>query len=267
MLERLATARWDDGDRAGSLDAARRRVELDPLDEAGQRRLIELMARSGDRAGAIGRYRTMVALFDRELGVPPLRETTELYEAVREGTLSTGTADPGGGRSEVTLQPVAVPVSLPLVGRATELDRLVRAWRSAETDGRLALVEGEAGIGKTRLGEALASVVRVGGGRVMASRGYPGEGAVAYAPIAGLLRAGVGLPGGPERLASLDEPVRLELGRLLDLPPAIAGRCARPARRCERPRPLPRCPGIRAGGPGGGTVARPALGRRPPSRR
>ena len=54
----------------------------------------------------------------------------------------------------------------------------------------------------------------------MASRGYPGEGAVAYGPIAGLLRAGVDLPGGPERLAALDEPARMELARLFDLPPA-----------------------------------------------
>ena len=183
------------------------------------------------------------------------------------GRCATETAAPRSPDPRSRLQPVAAPVSLPLVGRAAELERLVRAWRSAVTDGRLALVEGEAGIGKTRLGEALASVVRAGGGRVMASRGYPGEGAVAYGPIAGLLHAGVGLPGGPERLAALDEPVRLELGRLFDLPPALAGRGADPARRRERPRPLPRCPGDRAGRPGRGTAARPALGRRPPSRR
>ena len=57
---------------------------LDPLDEPGQRRVMELLARSGDRAGAIRQYRALVALFDRELGVAPLRETTELYEAIRE---------------------------------------------------------------------------------------------------------------------------------------------------------------------------------------
>ena len=92
VLERLATARWTRATAQGRSTPPAGAWELDPLDEAGQRRLIELMARSGDRAGAIGRYRTLVALFDRELGVPPLRETTELYESVREGTLSTEAA-------------------------------------------------------------------------------------------------------------------------------------------------------------------------------
>ncbi len=53
VLERLATARFDRGDPAGAVEVARRRVELDPLDELGQRRLIELLALSGDRTGAI----------------------------------------------------------------------------------------------------------------------------------------------------------------------------------------------------------------------
>ena len=84
VLDRLAEARSLAGDAAGAIEAARRRVELDPLDEPGQRRVMALLARSGDRSGAIRQYRALVALFDRELGVAPLRETTDLYEAIRE---------------------------------------------------------------------------------------------------------------------------------------------------------------------------------------
>jgi DNA-binding SARP family transcriptional activator len=217
LLDRLATVRWLDGDVSEAIDLARRRVELDPLDEGGQRRLIELLAGSGDRAGAIGQYRSLVALFDRELGVPPLRETTELYDAIREGSLPGPSPSLGTGRPVAATSPPA-PSSLPLAGRDRDLQRLVDAWRAADPDGRLAVVEGEAGIGKTRLAEALASTVRAGGGRVLASRGYPGEGAVAYGPIAELLRAGISLPDGADRLAALDEAVRRELSRLLDLP-------------------------------------------------
>ena len=86
-LDRLAAARSDGGDPAGAIEAARRRVDLDPLDEAGQRRVMDLLARSGDRTGAIRQYRSLVALFDRELGVAPLRETTDLYDAIREDRL------------------------------------------------------------------------------------------------------------------------------------------------------------------------------------
>ena len=239
LLDRLATARWIDGDMPGAIDAAHRRVELDPLDEGGQRRLIELLAGSGDRAGAIGQYRALVALFDRELGVPPLHETAELYDAIRDGTLpstpSVGGRAPSLSPPPSMANPPSAPSELPLAGRATELERLVVAWRASAVVGRLAVVEGAAGIGKTRLAEAAIATVRRGGGRVLASRGYPGEGAVAYGPIAELLRTGIGLPGGAERLAALDESVRQELGRLLELPspsrvaaaPPVEGQSAR----------------------------------------
>ena len=62
------------------------------------------------------------------------------------------------------------------------------------------LLEGEAGIGKTRLAEVFAAGVREEAGIVLAGRGYPGEGAIAYGPIAGLLRAGLAMPDGPRRL-------------------------------------------------------------------
>jgi len=219
VFDRLATARWDDGDAAGALDVARRRVALDALDEAGQRRLIELLARAGDRTGAIGRYRALVALFDRELGVPPLHETTELYDAIREGPLEAAMPTIAATAEAPRSVSRGTPVAMPLAGRDGELERLISTWRSVGPDGRLAVVEGEAGIGKTRLAEAVADVVRDGGGRVLAGRGYPSEAAVAYGPIAGLLRAGIAAPGGTDRLASLDAIVRLELGRLVDLPP------------------------------------------------
>ena len=53
---------------------------------------------------------------------------------------------------------------------------------------------------------------------MLAARGYPGERAIAYGPIAELLRAGLAAPGGPERLAALDDHARFEIGRLIDLP-------------------------------------------------
>ena len=115
---------------------------------------------------------------------------------------------------------------LPLAGREGDLAAILGAWRAAAPDGRLALIEGEAGIGKTRLAEAVAAAVRASGGTVLSSRGYPGESAIAYGPIAELLRAGLALPGGPERLGSLDEIARLEIGRLVDLPLPL--RVARP---------------------------------------
>jgi DNA-binding SARP family transcriptional activator/tetratricopeptide (TPR) repeat protein len=211
LLDRLSAARLADGDTAGAIDAARRRVDVDPLDESGQRRLIESLALAGDRAGAIRQYRFLVALFDRELGVAPLRETTDLYESIRQDR-------PEVGREVVGVSlPEAMP-GLPLAGRDRELASVLAAVRGAHPDGRVVVIEGEAGIGKTRLGEAVADKARDAGGVVLASRGYPGEAGIAYGPIADLLRAGLALAGGAERSAALDPNALTEIGRLVDLP-------------------------------------------------
>jgi DNA-binding SARP family transcriptional activator/tetratricopeptide (TPR) repeat protein len=220
LLDRLAEARLAAGDTVGAVEAAGRRVESDPLDEPGQRRLIELLARSGDRTGAIRQYRSLVAVFDRELGVAPLRETTELYESIRDDRRPTAEAPveaSGAGRHEAG-QPPTVPRGGPMVGRDRELKVLVEAWHGVGLDGRLAVIEGEAGIGKTRLAEALAESVRGAGGVVLAARGYPGEAGIAYGPIVELIRAGLARSDGIERLHVLDATARLELSRLIDLP-------------------------------------------------
>ena len=91
----------------------------------------------------------------------------------------------------------------------------------ATPDGRVVVVEGEAGIGKTHLVDAAVDAIRARGGIVLAGRGYPGEQGIPYGPVAALLRAGLALPGGPARLAVLDDVSRSEIGRLVDLPGAI----------------------------------------------
>jgi DNA-binding SARP family transcriptional activator len=224
LLGRLAGTRLGAGDAAGAVDLARQRVHLDPLDEVGQRLLIELLARAGDRGGAIRQYRELVALYDRELGVAPLRETTDLYDAIREDRFVGERSGPpitavraSPGSPLVTIGP-ADPSSVPLVGREHELAAIQSAWRASAQDGRVVLLEGEAGIGKTRLAETAAAMIRADGGIVLAARGYPGEGAIAYAPIAELLRAGLATRDGASRLEDLDETARLEIGRLVDLP-------------------------------------------------
>lgn len=215
VFDRLAGARQASGDLTGATDAARRRVALDPLDELGQRRLIELLARSGDRAGAIRQYRSLVALLERELGVAPLRETSELYEAIREERV---------GPSLAAARPIAeVMPALPLVGRDDELAQLISAAGRAAPDGVVVVLEGEAGIGKTRLAESLVANVRARGGVVLSSRAYPGETGIAYGPIVESLRIGLASRDAADRLATLDPAALGEMGRLVELPPGMPG--------------------------------------------
>ena len=220
VLDRLASSRSASGDPAGAIEAARRRVDLDPLDEPGQRRVMDLLARSGDRSGAIRQYRSLVALFDRELGVAPLRQTTDLYEAIREDRLAPVPEPPGSESPPES--PTEAPAQRPrLVGRDADLAAIVHAARVAAPDGRVVVIEGEAGIGKTRLAEAAVDAIHARGGNVLAARGYPGEMGIPYGPIAELLRAGLSTPGGLSTLALLDQTSRFEIGRLVDLPGSI----------------------------------------------
>jgi DNA-binding SARP family transcriptional activator len=64
-------------------DWARRGVELAPFHEDAFRRLLALLQRTGDRAGAVHAYDTYAAELARELDVAPAPETRALMEAIR----------------------------------------------------------------------------------------------------------------------------------------------------------------------------------------
>jgi tetratricopeptide (TPR) repeat protein len=109
-----------------------------------------------------------------------------------------------------------------MVGRDAALARLSDAHAASAVDGRIATIRGEAGIGKSRLAEALVGSVVARGGLAIAARAFPGEGAIAYAPVAELLRAGLALDGAVGRLAGLSPEVLAELARLVPLPSGLA---------------------------------------------
>lgn len=211
VLDRLVVAAEAEGDIPAAVAAATRRVDLDPLDEPAQRRLMAVLARSGDRSGAIRAYRACVAVLERELGVAPLADTTELYEAIRDAR-----AEPP---APVDGPPVPSAASrLPHVGRTSELGAVLEARAAAAVDGRVALVIGEAGIGKSRLVEAVSEAVVEAGGRVLAARSFASEAGIAYGPIVELLRAGIARPDAASRLRGLPPDTLHEVGRLLQLP-------------------------------------------------
>ena len=84
----------------------------------------------------------------------------------------------------------APAASAVFVGREAELARLDTALDEAlGGQGRLVLVAGEPGIGKTRLAQELGSRARERGGRLLWGRCYEGDGAPAYWPWVQVLRA------------------------------------------------------------------------------
>ncbi len=220
-LERLARGRAASGAWEAAINAARRWLELDSLHEPAQRLLMSALGAAGEPAAALRQYRECVRTLDRELGVAPLAETTALAEAIRDGRFApparrgerVETAESRGG----VIPTSASPSLTPLVGRDREFATLLAGYAAAGGDGRLLLIEGEAGVGKTRLSVELADQVRARGGTVLAAEVYGGETGIAFAPIVELVRAGVGSPESATRLKAIRPDVLREAARLVPL--------------------------------------------------
>lgn len=153
--------------------AALRLVKLDPLDEAGHRALMKALWLQGDQHSALQHYAEVEELLLRELPEGPARETIELVGRIRSSRPPA-----------VDLRPEPETM-LPLVGRAVEFEALRSAFRRLrrQKTGRVVVVRGEAGIGKTRLLQELGNVSAVEGLTYLESRCYPAEADVAYGPV------------------------------------------------------------------------------------
>src|SRR5215216_856285 len=185
-LRRLVELLVSRGDFEHALPRAQRWLELDPLHEPAHRELIRLYAWSGDRAAALEQYRTCVRTLSQELGVAPVEETASLYEQLNERGAPPLPAGKPSAAARPAARRTALP-ELPLVGRADELASLVDAHAAARPDGGLALIEGEAGIGKTRLAGELVDHARSRGAVVLSARCHDDEAGLPYGPVVELL--------------------------------------------------------------------------------
>lgn len=191
-LERLVEGHVVLGEFAPAIEHARRRLAIDPLHEPAHRQLMQLFAWGGERAAALRQYRECAGILDRELGVEPVDETTHLYRAIMEDRLPAPEAAPAPAAKPAV--GVAAPSVLPLVGRSAEWQALLDVYRAAG-DGRIAVIEGEAGIGKTRLAEEFLTHARAAGAATIAARCYEEESDLAYGPVVEWLRATATRPG------------------------------------------------------------------------
>jgi DNA-binding SARP family transcriptional activator len=126
------------GDWMAAADAAAVALAHDPYDETALRLLLRADVLGGQVAAALAAYATARQRLADDLGADPSPETASLYTAILRGELTaparTAAASPG------------------LVGRDDELAYLDAVAQRARTGpAEVALIEGEAGIGKTAL--------------------------------------------------------------------------------------------------------------------
>ena len=120
-------------------------VRLEPYRESSHRLLIAAHAAGGNRAEALRAYERCRRLLSEDLGVDPAPETESLYLTLLgdEPQPRPRVVNPGGWR---------------IVGRDGHLDVLEQLVdRAASGSGAMALVTGEAGMGKTRLARELVA--------------------------------------------------------------------------------------------------------------
>jgi DNA-binding SARP family transcriptional activator len=152
-LERLASrarrvaaaALLEAGDWVAASEAAAQALDRDPYDEEALRILLRAYVCGGRVAAALATYAKARERLAEELGTDPSPQTAALFTAILRGELAP---------------PAPVPVSGPpgVVGRDSELAGLdAIAVRARTGPVEVAVVDGEAGIGKTTLLRAWAS--------------------------------------------------------------------------------------------------------------
>jgi len=170
-------------DYADALAHAQRAAGLDGFSERARRIAMLALYALGRQHEALATYRSFRERLDQELGLEPTADTKRLEGAIlRQEDVRTLLPRPIG-----RAQADAGPASLRLLGRESELAALERAVRRA-LDGSFALllIEGEAGFGKTRLLDELAtSLVGARIGRAACSQL---EQHLPYVPLAASLR-------------------------------------------------------------------------------
>ncbi len=157
------------------------RLSHEPTDEQAYRCLMRLHALCNDRSAELRVFRACCEVLRSELDAEPSAQTVSLHASIQreDGAVVGGTPGRNGDAA-----------SLPLIGRNPEWMALRKAWDDAcAGNARFALIEGEAGIGKSRLAAELLSWASRQGVAAAVARCYAAEGGLALAPVTDWLRS------------------------------------------------------------------------------
>ncbi len=163
-------------------------VRRHPLRERFHAQLIRALYRCGRQADALQAYSDARRTLIDELGVEPGPELRDLELAVLSHdpslaapVVALGSAD--GTASSMPRDRASSSGGVPMVGRDGELGGLAADLDDAIAGhGRVVLLGGEPGIGKSRLADEVVTLARARGGAIAFGRCYSGRGAPAMWP-------------------------------------------------------------------------------------
>ncbi len=220
-LSHLAMVHKSRGEFEDALVFARRLALLEPLREDAHRDVMRLCLLAGRPNEALLQYEVCYSALADELGAEPEATTTELFESIA--------AQRRAGR-----QPFVPAVRSPLFDLATPVPMVGREGpRTAAIDaiegalmgrGVVLLVEGEPGVGKTRLLEAIAEDANWRGFGVLWGEARQGDAARSYHPLAIALGSALSRLRSEQLAAQVDDLWLGELSRLVPgLPELLPG--------------------------------------------
>lgn len=163
-----------------ALEHGLRLLATDPLRERVHQEVMELYYRLGQRSAALAQFETCRRLLYDELGIAPMPQTVALYEHIRSVALSSSVltaAPPRPPPAPLSIRPSLVELprtpfddfgQVPLVGRQSEIAQLLgHVGTACQGRGGMVLIEGEAGVGKSRLVQEVVPLVEQRGALVL----------------------------------------------------------------------------------------------------
>lgn len=211
LFDSLFALQMESGELFNAFATANRWVAFDPGDEAATRRLMQVSFMVGKRDEALRVYETARAWLSRELGVEPTPETMALAERLRreQPLLLSRPLQPSSQFSVA-----AVHLDGLLVGRNREYASLVECYhRVTRQETHLVLLEGEAGIGKTRLVTDFLAWTAMQGADVLHGRAFANGRDFPYQLLVDTLRRRMEQENAPDDL--LNDIWLSELSRIL----------------------------------------------------
>jgi DNA-binding SARP family transcriptional activator len=187
-LAREAMGKWR---WRAAVDVADRWLRCDPLSDEAARLAIEACYLAGDRGAALARFADYRSVLAGETGCEPSRTLMSLIHRVESD------AEPLSPRPITDEWYTRAPsFESSLIGRDGEWGTLLKGWKRVQRgSSQIVLIEGEPGVGKSRLAEEFLRWVVAQGGGVLRGHGYDGRAGIPYEPVVEVLREALASPG------------------------------------------------------------------------
>lgn len=210
IFDRLSQLHIDGGELSYALDTTNRWLTHDALNEAVYQRLMQVHLITGDRTAALQVYEACRQMLSRELHSQPGPETLALVERIKMRRTSSNNSS----SHAFPQSPVPMLQQGPLIGREHEYESLITHYHTTgRGEVQVVSIEGEAGIGKTRLAHDFVNWATAQGADVLLGRAFETGGHMPYQIMIEALRRRVEQENAPTDL--LSDLWLAELSRLL----------------------------------------------------